>query len=61
MSSHKQLSESLAVEVCKDLDYYDIYKFAEKFLTLKFSKTYTYERLKYEYEEKYPYLFGETH
>lgn len=57
---HKRLAELLAVEVCKDLDYYVIYKFAEKFLSLKFKQQHTVESLQELYGERYEYLFDGT-
>jgi cellulose biosynthesis protein BcsQ len=47
----------LAIEVCKDLDYYDIYKLAEKQLQQEFQTNYSYRELMYEYEERYDYVF----
>lgn len=52
------LAAALAVEVCKDLDYYDIYKLAEKQMQEQFRNR-SYEELLYEYEERYDYIFYE--
>lgn len=52
------LAAALAVEVCKDLDYYEIYKLAEKQLKEQFMRR-SYEYLLYEYEERYDYVFHE--
>lgn len=54
----KDLAAALAVEVCKDLDYNDIYKLAEKQMQEKFLNS-SYDELLYEYEERYDYVFFE--
>lgn len=53
----KDLAKALATEVCKDLDYQDVYELAEKALADKFMYKSTYEELLYEYEERYDYVF----
>lgn len=53
----KQFAKNLAVEVCKDLDYDEVYLYAEKFLALKFKQKFTFDELWELYGERYDYIF----
>ena len=52
------LARALAIEVSKDADYEDIYQAAIQYWTQEF-QNYDLEHLRYDFEEKYDYLFEE--
>ena len=54
----KTLAKALAIEVSKDADYEDIYQAAIQHWTQEF-QNYDVEQLRYDFEEKYDYLFEE--
>lgn len=49
--------EDLVVELCKDLDYSEIYNLAKVALIDKLSKEHGQRSLAYEYGERYDYVF----
>jgi hypothetical protein len=52
-----KLAKFLSQEVCKDLDYNEIYELAEEALTRRFMRKNTIESLCEEYCERYDYVF----
>ena len=53
------LAEFLSKEVCKDLDYSEIYEIAERALSQQFMNLHTVQSLCEEYGERYDYAFLE--
>jgi hypothetical protein len=52
-----KLAKFLSQEVCKDLDYNEIYKLAEEAMARRFMRKNTIESLCEEYGERYDYVF----
>ncbi len=52
-----KLAEELSTEVCKDLDYSQIYSLAQRALCRIFVRKYNVEALCEEYGERYDYVF----
>ena len=52
-----KLAKFLSQEVCKDLDYNEIYKLAEEAMSRRFMRKNTIESLCEEYGERYDYVF----
>jgi hypothetical protein len=52
-----KLASELSREVCKDLDYDEIYKLAESALSRVFLRKYNVKALCDEYGERYDYIF----
>lgn len=52
-----KLAKFLAQEVCKDLDYNEIYKLAEEAMSRRFMRKNTIESLCEDYGERYDYVF----
>ena len=52
-----KLAKFLSQEVCKDLDYNEIYKLAEEAMSRRFMRKYTIASLCEEYGERYDYVF----
>ncbi len=52
-----ELAKFLSQEVCKDLDYNEIYELAEESLSRRFMRKNTIASLCEEYGERYDYVF----
>ena len=52
-----ELAKFLSQEVCKDLDYSEIYKLAEEAMSRRFMRKHTIASLCEEYGERYDYVF----
>lgn len=52
----EQIAKSLAIEISKDVHYEEVYQAAIRQWTYEFLQ-YDLEQLRYDYEEKYDYLF----
>jgi hypothetical protein len=52
-----ELAKFLSQEVCKDLDYNEIYKLAEEAMSRRFMRKNTIASLCEEYGERYDYVF----
>lgn len=52
-----KIAKSLSTEVCKDLDYDEIYKLAEEALSRRFLRKHNLESLCEDYGERYDYVF----
>jgi hypothetical protein len=52
-----KLAKFLSQEVCKDLDYDEIYKLAEEAMSRRFMRKNTIASLCEEYGERYDYVF----
>jgi len=52
-----ELAKFLSQEVCKDLDYDEIYKLAEEAMSRRFMRKNTIASLCEEYGERYDYVF----
>ena len=52
-----ELAKFLSQEVCKDLDYNEIYKLAEEAMSRRFMRKYNVKSLCEDYGERYDYVF----
>jgi len=52
-----KLAKFLSQEVCKDLDYDEIYKLAEEAMSRRFMRKYNVKSLCEDYGERYDYVF----